>query len=179
MGISNEDLRIKDFLIYKEDCIEKVKQGAFLFAEEDIAHALPAGVYSSLSRYVLDFVTSSYDHAGDVFLPDQVDPEKLTAHIESTKHPDVDHDVLYALVCRKQQKAINAFYKTMKESEGVPMRTFFVDGIDTKKVRREYADLYLKRKNENPKMIRSASKITKRTPSNEKAQINVFLTRNV
>lgn len=156
MAFINENINIIDFITDEEDCIEKVKQGALMFADGELAKKIPHEIYCSLSHYALGFFEACYDRFGNVYLPDQIDPEKVTEHIELEKKPELDHDTIYALVCRKQQKAINDLYKRMKHENCIGIRIHSLDEVNIKKVEEDYHKLYMSRKRQNPKRVRCA-----------------------
>ena len=158
-----ENLKFADFEIDRTECIKKIKQGVILFNELDVAHKIPAGVNVSLSSYLLSFFHSWLDMEENVFLPDQIDPEKVADYIARTQTPHISHEMLYALACRKQQKVVNDLYKRMNHEDGIDI-TMTVDVIEKfnkkklDKLQKEYIALYQQRKNEKPQIIRSVQK---------------------
>ena len=158
-----ENLRFSDFEIGREECIEKIKRGVNSFDKLDVAHKIPAGVNVSLSSYLLTFFHSWMDNDGNVFLPDQIDPEKVADYVARSQTPHISHEMLFALVCRKQQKTLNDLYKRMNHDDGI-MITTTIDVIEKfskkklEKLQKKYIELYRQRKSESPKLIRSVQK---------------------
>ncbi len=159
MASANPTLNTREILISPELCIVKIKQGVLLFSELDVKHKIPAGTYSSLSKYALSIFTACYDNFGNVFLPDQLDPDKVTDHIISEKHPDIDRKLLFPLVCRKQQKAINDLYTRMKEDDGISFAVRSLEGLNGDSLQKKYIKMYTKRQKEKPKLIRCGKQV--------------------
>ena len=165
MDSKRDDINILEFLIDKDSCVAKVKEGAATFMEDDIKHALPGNVNQVLSCRALSIFTRWHDDHDNVYLPDQIDPEKVVEFIEINEDRKADHDILYALVCKRQQKAINDLYHQMNTAQSILIPVSYRESFDAKKekkLEKKYVELYKNRQAEKPKRIRSVQKLNKK-----------------
>jgi hypothetical protein len=163
MKSTKDYLDISEFLIDKDLCVAKIKQGAATFMEQDLKHKISQNINLICSMQARNFFSHWYDSLGVVYLIDQVDPERVTEYIEKTRAPEINHDMLYALVCKKQQKLLNELYDELNNTNGVSYCIFMNSPFNKKKfekMKKEYIELCKQRKNEHPKRIRSTKKFT-------------------
>ena len=109
---------ISKFLCSTEECLEKVLKNINEYSRSELYQIIDRSEFLSIGTNISNFFSPAHhDELGHIYLPDQLDPEKITDYLIRTKGYKTEREYICALVCQTMKKKINEFYKEVKDSQ--------------------------------------------------------------
>lgn len=108
-------LNIKDYLCSYEESISMIRDGINRYTRNELFTLVNnEGISSGISQLVrYTFCYSNYDDFGNVYLFDELNPQKITAYILDNPKYQIQQELVYSCVCYAMQRVINEFYKDL------------------------------------------------------------------
>lgn len=108
-------LDIKEYLCSYEESISMIKEGINCYTRSELFALINnEGTFSGITNLIRNrFCSTNVDDFGNVYLYDELDPEKITAYILNNSKYQIQKELAYSCVCYAMQRKINAFYKEL------------------------------------------------------------------
>ena len=108
-------LNVKEYRCSYEESISMIKEGINCYTRKELfALVNNVGIFSGISKLVRNtFCSSNIDDFGNVYLYDELDPQKIKKYILNNPKYQIQQELVYSCVCYAMQRVINEFYKDL------------------------------------------------------------------